>query len=546
MGFFEKHFAKYRRRSRLFAIACWRGGWRAAAVIALGAVAALGFQPLGAWPLALLGVGGLIALVARARGWGRAALVGWLWGVGHFTLGNNWIATAFTYQAKMPSWLGWVAVVGLSLYLALFPALAAAAGWFARRDPWARVLGFSAAWIVAEWMRGWVFTGFPWNPLGAALLGDFAHPGLAGLAPWLGTYGLSGLAVLLAGALGEGVRLVLAGERGRGAALAAAPLALGGAAMALPTPAAMPGPIPYTLIQPNVAQEDLDDPAHFDRQFFDSAALSAPRASAQYRLGQPRLVLWPESGVPDYVRDGYPAWYYQYTFGGDPWMARWRLARAIGTGGLLLTGTVDLDLKGQEAVGGQNVVAGIDDQGRLSAHYAKAHLVPFGEYLPFRAVLKPLGLERVIPGDIDFRPGPGPQTLNLGPLGKAGVQICYEIIFPGAVTDRAARPDYIFNPSNDGWYGSWGPPQHLAQARLRAIEEGLPVLRSTTNGVSAVVDARGVVRQSAWRGVAARLDGLVPAALPPTLFAVWGNMIPLGLATLLLAACALVLRLRRR
>lgn len=546
MGFFEKHFAKYRRRSRLFALACWQWGWRGAAIVALGAVGALGFQPLGAWPLALIGVAGLIALVARARHAGWAALMGWLWGLGHFTLGNNWIATAFTYQAKMPPWLGWVAVAGLSLYLAVFPALAAAAGWFARRDPRALVLGFAGAWIVAEWARGWVFTGFPWNPLGAALLGDFAHPGLAGLAPWLGTYGLSGLVVLLAGVLGEGGRRVLAGDRRRGGAMVAGPLALGAGAMLVPTPSAMPGHVPYTLIQPNVAQEDLDDPAHYDRQYVESAQLSAPRASGLYRPGQPRLVLWPESGVPDYVRDGYPAWYYQNTFGGDPWLARWRLARAIGPGGLLLSGTVDLDLKGDEAVSGQNVVAGIDDHGRLAVHYAKAHLVPFGEYLPFRSALKPLGLERVIPGDIDFRPGPGPQTINLGPLGKVGIQICYEIIFPGAITDHAARPDYIFNPSNDGWYGSWGPPQHLAQARLRAIEEGLPVLRSTTNGISAVVDAHGVVRQFAGRGEAARLDGLVPLALAPTLFAVWGNMVPLGAATLLLAACALVQRRSRR
>jgi len=546
MSFFEKHFAKYQCRLRLFAIACWQAGWRAAALIALGAGTALGFRPLGAWPLALLGVAALIALVARAPTWPRGALIGWLWGVGHFTLGNNWIATAFTYQAKMPPWLGWVAVVGLSLYLALFPALVCAAGWFARRDPVARVLGFAGAWIVGEVLRGWAFTGFPWNPLGAALLDDFAHPGLAGFAPWLGTYGLSGLAALLAGVLGEGLRLLIAGDHRRGASLAAAPVALGAGALLLPSPAALPGHIPYTLIQPNVAQEDLDDPAHYDHQYLDSAKLSAPQTSATYRPGQPRLVLWPESGVPDYVRDGYPAWYYQYTFAGDPWMARWRLARAIGRGGLLLTGTVDLDFKGVNAISGQNVVAGIDDQGRIAAHYAKAHLVPLGEYLPFRAVLKPLGLERVIPGDIDFRPGPGPQTLDLGPLGKAGIQICYEIIFPGAVTDRATRADYIFNPSNDGWYGSWGPPQHLAQARLRAIEEGLPVLRSTTNGISAVIDARGVVRQSALRGVAARLDGVVPAALPPTLFARYGNMVPLALATLLLAACALVLRLRRR
>jgi apolipoprotein N-acyltransferase len=380
-----------------------------------------------------------------------------------------------------------------------------------------------------------------------ALLGDFTHPGLAALAPYLGTYGLSGLTALLAGIVGEGLRLSRHHtKRPQSLALAAAPLALTAAALLLPTPAPAPGHIPYTVIQPNIAQEDLDDPAHYDRQFLDSAKLSAPQPSATYRPGQPRLVLWPESGVQDFLRDGAPAWAYQYTFAGDPWIARLRLAHVVGQGGLLLGGSEYLDITGNEVSGGQVVVAGVDDRGRLAASYAKSHLVPFGEYLPWRATLKPLGIERLVPGDMDFRPGPGPQTLNLGPLGKAGVQICYEIIFPGAVTDRTTRADYIFNPTNDGWFGAWGPPQHLAQARLRAIEEGLPVLRSTTNGISAVIDARGIIRQSAPRGVSARLDGLIPAALPLTLFARHGNIVPLGVATLLLAACALVLRLRRR
>jgi apolipoprotein N-acyltransferase len=475
---------------------------------------------------------------------------------GALTLGNNWIATAFTYQAKMPAWLGGVAVFGLSLYLALFIALACALGWLFRHQPAARILGFAGAWVLAEWLRGWVLTGFPWNPLGAVLLGDFAHPALASLTPWLGTYGLSGLAILLAGVLAQGAAQALTANRTPsrtwGLALAAAPLALITATMLWPTPPEQRGTIAYTLVQPNIAQEDLDEPSHFEQQFVDSARLSRPLTPELQAHNDiiaarpPRLVLWPESGVPDYVRDGYPAWAYQNTFAGDPWMARLRLARVIGRGGLLLTGTVELDLKGEEAIGGQNVVATIDDNGRLGATYAKAHLVPLGEYLPARAWLKPLGLERLVPGDIDFRPGPGPRTLDLGALGKAGVQICYEIIFSGEVTDRAHRPDYIFNPSNDGWYGAWGPPQHLAQARLRAIEEGLPLLRSTTNGISAVVDAQGVVRAFAPLHVAQRIDGTVPRAALPTLYARLGHGLTLGLAIILLAAAALVLRRQAR
>jgi apolipoprotein N-acyltransferase len=217
----------------------------------------------------------------------------------------------------------------------------------------------------------------------------------------------------------------------------------------------------------------------------------------------------------------------------------------IGRRAMVLTGSVDLDVAPDRVTGARNVVTAVDGQGRIAGGYTKAHLVPYGEYLPLRWLLQPLGLARLVPGDMDFTPGPGPRTLDLGPLGKAGIQICYEIVFSGAVVDAAHRPDYIFNPSNDGWFGDWGPPQHLAQARLRAIEEGLPVLRSTTNGVSAVVNADGVVLHAAPRGVAARFDGLIPPAHPPTLFARAGLMLCLYWSIALLGASVLVLRRRR-
>jgi apolipoprotein N-acyltransferase len=187
----------------------------------------------------------------------------------------------------------------------------------------------------------------------------------------------------------------------------------------------------------------------------------------------------------------------------------------------------------------------VDEGGVIRSSYAKAHLVPGGEYLPLRPLLEPLGAARLVAGSIDFWPGPGPRTLELGDWGRAGVQICYEIIFSGQVVDRANRPDYIFNPSNDGWFGSWGPPQHLAQARLRAIEEGLPVLRSTTTGISAVIDADGIVRQYLPRLNAGRLDGLVPPAHPPTLFAQSGNVLALGWAMVLLVFSMVATRHRR-
>jgi len=504
----------------------------------LGAIAACAFQPLALWPAALFGVAGLVWLIAHASSPRRAALLGWLWGVGHFCVGNNWIATAFTYQAKMPAWLGALAVFMLSLYLAVYPALAAGCAALARRRPAALVLAFAGCWIVSEWLRSWVFTGFAWNPLGAAALGGFGHARLAQVLPWTGTYALSGLVALLAGLWFLAFTVRIARPV---AALVLAAVPLG--AMMLPQFSAAPsgGRLTYTLVQPGVRQEVLDDPANFERQFQTTATLSVPR-----RAGERRLVLWPESGVPDYLRDGYPPFaYWETTFGGAPALARARIGQAVGAGGMLLTGAVDLDTDGQKITAARNVVTALDSTGAIRGGYAKAHLVPYGEYLPMRGLLEPLGLSRLVAGALDFLPGPGPRTLDLGDWGKAGIQICYEIVFSGQVVDRVHRPDYLFNPSNDGWFGAWGPPQHLAQARMRAIEEGLPVLRSTTNGVSAVIDARGSVLGSLPRPVAARLDGTVPPALPPTLFARAGNALGLCWAAVLLGLALLAYRRRR-
>ena len=259
-----------------------------------------------------------------------------------------------------------------------------------------------------------------------------------------------------------------------------------------------------------------------------------------------RLVLWPESGLPDYLRDGYPQRYYiGSTAGADPAFARRRIGQVIGPGSLLLTGAVDLKIADGQAGGAYNVVSVLDSQGRILGSYSKAHLVPYGEYLALRWLLEPLGASRLVAGTTDFIPGPGPRTLDLGAYGKAGVQVCYEITFAGQVVDRAHRPDYLFNPSNDGWFGLFGPPQHLGQARMRAIEEGLPVLRATVNGISAVIDAHGVVRAHLPTShVPGRIDAVVPRALPATWFAALGNVLSLAWGIAILGLSLLVRRRR--
>ena len=503
----------------------------------LGVVSAFGFQPFHLWPLGLAAMAAFGWLAWQQAGCKRALLVGWLFGLGHFTATNNWIATAFTYQAEMPAALGWAAVPLLSLYLAIWPGLATAAAWLIAREKglFAFALAFGACWIAAEWLRSWVFTGYSWGPFSMMLLGPWDRPGLARLLPFVGSYALSGAV----GAAAVG-----------GAALAAARrwAALGASALAMtaliywPADRGGTGDLALTLVQPNLKQEDIDDASKFEDQFQTIAALSKP-----LQPGTRRLVLWPESGVPDYLRDGYPQRYYiQMTAGGDPAFARARIGDSIGPGSLLLTGLVDLEIGTvdgrRKAIGAYNAVTSIDPHGKLGERYAKAHLVPYGEYLPLRPLLEPLGLSRLVAGTIDFIPGPGPRTRDLGQYGMAGMQICYEIVFSGEVVDRGNRPDYIFNPSNDGWFGTWGPPQHLAQARLRAAEEGLPVLRSTTTGISAVIDARGVVREHIGRNVAGRIDTLVPPPHAPTWFARMGHWLTLIWGIVFLALSLVAMR----
>jgi apolipoprotein N-acyltransferase len=215
---------------------------------------------------------------------------------------------------------------------------------------------------------------------------------------------------------------------------------------------------------------------------------------------------------------------------------------------VLLTGGLAVQSRdGVLVSGATNSIFAIAPGGQVIGRYDKAHLVPYGEYLPMRPLLSAIGLSRLAPGDVDFTPGPGPRTIELpGEWGKVGFDLCYEIIFSGHVVDEKNRPDFIFNPSNDAWFGSWGPPQHLAQARLRAAEEGLPVLRATPTGISAVIDGRGnLVKSLPWRTAGVVDAVLPPAAGGPPLFARFGNIIPLLLGFILILGGIVLGRKRR-
>jgi apolipoprotein N-acyltransferase len=524
----------------------------------LGLLSACGFEPWGLWPLTLLAFAGLLWLIAQAPSLRSALARGYWFGVGQFTLGLNWIATAFTFQAKMPHWLGWIAVVLLSLYLAVYPAMATGLAWrwgsgrgadplprhsresgnpasstlavaegkmgsrFRGNDRLLLVLVLAAAWIVTEWLRATMFTGFAWNPVGVTLL----PTGASRTATLIGTYGLSGITVLVGG------MIFLIGRRQLRPALTL----LGGVALlslaafflqrgALPAP-----DVAVRIVQPNIGQQDKWREGFEEENFARLARLTGPP------VPRPRLILWPEAAVTDPLGDNRPA------AAPEVEALRRRVGALLGPGDLLLTGGITLaSPDGLRVTQATNSVFAMDAAGRVLGRFDKAHLVPYGEYLPMRPILSAIGLSRLAPGDLDYIPGPGAQTLALPLAGKVGFQLCYEIIFSGEVVDPDNRPAFIYNPSNDAWFGAWGPPQHLAQARLRALEEGLPVLRSTPTGISAIVDAEGRLLHSLpWR-TAGVIDATLPAPKPPTLFSRAGNAAPF-LFALLLAAIAVAAR----
>jgi apolipoprotein N-acyltransferase len=502
--------------------------------LVLGAVAATGFAPLQLWPLTLLCLAGWMALVQRAPTRRAVLWRGWLFGVGHFTINNNWIQHAFTYQDKMPPQLGYLAVVLLALYLAVYPMLGASLAWRIagqdRAPHSAYVFIFGASWIATEWLRATMFTGYAWDPLSVIWVpvAPIAH-----IARLSGTYALSGLTVVMAGAL-----LLLARRDWKpAAAIGALVVILALAAITRAVPALTDPNAPrIRSVQPNIGEEarGVDDG---ERVHSALAALSGRPGPA------PRIVMWPEGMVRESLEDGYPAYAYE---GIDPLYARMRLAALLGPRDLLLAGgdALFFDDTGRITMGGNSVFA-VGPDAALHGRYDKAHLVPYGEYLPMRPLLSAIGLSRLVPGDIDFKPGPGPQTMAFPGFGPIGFQVCYEIVFSGQVTDRAHRPRLIFNPSNDAWFGDWGPPQHLAQARMRAIEEGLPIVRATPTGISAIIDADGQVLASVPLHQAGAVELPIPGAHAPTLFARLGNWMAL-ITGLLLTACAIAITRRAR
>jgi len=490
-------------------------GWRAdLAALLSGAVSALALPPLYALPGLLIGIPALLCLIQGARGSAMAARRGWWFGLGLHLIGLYWITEAILIEAARFWWLVPFAVPALAAVLAAFIAVPAAVAWRSRPG-WRAVLVLASAWVLADLARQFAATGFPWNPLGSV----WEFPGRPGdimiqPAALVGVHGLTLATIALAS-------LPLLGWRWRagGVALLALWFGFGLLRIDQPTP---PGPdLTVLLIQGNVAQGQKWDQAllvSIFRRYLDLTRQAVAQAD-----GRPVVIVWPETASPAQLQtDG---------------QARELIAEAA-SGATTLIGSVRFDENDRP----RNSLFALGANGMIEGIYDKWHLVPFGEYQPDWL---PLGVQ-VVPGG-GFAPGPGPRTLHIPGLPPVGALICYEAIFPGQVTDSNDRPEWMVNVTNDAWFGdSAGPRQHLAAARLRAVEEGLPLMRAANTGISAGFDAKGHEIGRLGLRITGVLPVRLPGAIPAPIYARVGLLLPGGVALICLTAGFLRLPPRKR
>ena len=510
-------------------------GWRRYGLAFLLGVSAAGaLPPIDLTPLLLVAFPGLLWLDEGSAGPAASFALGWAFGFGFFLAGLYWIAAALFVDPGTFWWLVPIAVLGLPAGFALYSGLALAAADLAARrlrlPPAARVCAFAICWTASEWIRGHAFTGFPWNLIGYAWSGAF--PGALALlqsVAWIGIYGLSlvtVLAVSLLALVGTPLLAPVAPGRRQAPVIAAALLILVPAvagAIRLEFRPPVETRTWLRLVQPSIPERLKWNPIAARSNFDRLIALS--REPAAHPLS---AVLWPEAATP-------------FLIGRDP-RDRMAIAAVAPKGGYVITGALRANPPPDPAVMLWNSIEVVNGRGQILAHYDKAHLVPFGEYVPaaFRELLP---IKKITAGMIDLSAGPGPQTIALPDLPAFAPLICYEAIFPGAVIDESRRPAWILNVTNDAWYGrSTGPYQHFAIARTRAVEEGLPLIRVANNGISGVVDPQGRVLARLDLDDIGYADVLLPKAGGRTLYARLGDVTVLVL--LLLTAIPVALRLR--
>ena len=513
-------------------------GWKRAAIaLVAGALSSLAMAPFNAWPVLFLTFPVMVWLIdgaggGRMHGLPAAAMAGWWFGLGYFVPGLYWIGYAFLVDAPTFAWLMPFAVLGLPAYLALFPAF----GFGLARLIWSkdgsRVIALAASLTASEWLRGHVLTGFPWNAFGYALTNPLA---LAQVASLIGLWGLTFLSVAI---FASPAVLIDGNSRGRRpwvapvvALLVLMAMGIFGAVRLGLQPTTTVANVKLRIMQPNL-QQDVRFNYAAKAEVMRKYLTLSDRASGPQSTGvrDASILIWPESAFPFFLTREADA------------MAQ--IDDLLPKGTILITGSVRApDLPpGTRITRAYNSIYAIDHDGSVLSIYDKLHLVPFGEFLPFQDWMEKLGFAQLTKVQGGFIPGTGRRAMEIPNAPRALPLICYEAIFPDEVAARGDRPGWIINLTNDGWFGiSTGPYQHLQQARLRAIEQGLPVVRAANTGISAVIDPTGRIVARLGLGVEGVLDSSLPAAIATTVYARSGDI-----PTAMLVAAALILVIRRR
>ncbi|WP_417700659.1 apolipoprotein N-acyltransferase [Pseudophaeobacter sp.] len=480
----------------------WLASFSAFGLGALLSVSLAPFHILWGLPLAFGGIG---ALVLWARSAMQGAGIGLFAGLGYFSFGLSWIVEPFQIDAARYAWMAPFALVFLAAGLALFWAFA-----FGLAARWARgghrLVLLIALWALAEFGRAYLFTGFPW----AGFAQFWIDTPVARLLPFVGEQGVALLTLVLT--------LPLALLRRR-PLLAVSPLlvvALAGYALLNRPPEPEMSPHLLRLVQPNAPQAEKWLPER--RWDFVRRAIELSAGDGAPGQAQPDLILWPETSVPQLLNDAEDA----------------LSAIAAQVGGQ----PVLLGIQRRDQGRYFNSAVLLTGQGRVDQIYDKAHLVPFGEYVPFGNVMARFGIHGfAAQAGAGYTAGPGAVLMDLG-IGQALPLICYEAVFARDVNAAPARPDMLIQITNDAWFGTRsGPYQHLVQARMRAAEQGLPMVRVANTGISAMIDPYGRIRESLPLGVAGAIDASLPKPLAATLYSRTGDA-PVFVLCILLALTA--------
>ncbi|MDE0203309.1 MAG: apolipoprotein N-acyltransferase, partial [Rhodospirillaceae bacterium] len=483
-------------------------------------------------PLLVVSFTGLVWLIHASRSPWRAAIAGWWFGFAHFLFSIYWIGAAMLTDPSRFGWMVAPAVIGLSAGFALFPALAA----FAARLPplpiAGRVLALAVTWTAAEWLRGNILTGFPMNLMGTVWMPSV---GMIQSAAVVGVYGLSFATVLAAAAPAALVSPPEDEHRARRPwllpAIAFGLLAaiwVGGQARLALAPDRAPTEVNLRLVQANIDQTRKWEDGAREAGLAHHVVLSHEPG-----LDEVDVVIWPETAVPFFLDESATLQAF--------------VSRAAPLGGYVITGAPRRTRSAGRTIAVWNSLHALGPAEAITASYDKHHLVPFGEYMPLRGIIN---LRRLAYGAVDSSAGPGARTLRLPGVPPFSPLICYEAIFPGEVVADDAppgeRPQWLLNITNDAWFGhTAGPYQHFQAARLRAVEEGMPLVRAANTGISAVVDSYGRVVGRLGLGEIGVLDAPLPPALAaPTPMARFGDWI-LAILLLLATAATLAIGIRR-